>query len=264
MVSHLASPKVKPCRNLPKSPQHLALDTTLEVEEEDIGEPADGHVQKKRKGGLSKKFMSMSNLLSEVDDDNEGHVSQVDSMEPLQASHRPESPKALEHTVGTVKPTLRKSMSENVLAGMVSDDEVAMEHEEKKDARMGDRLLVVFDMDRTMVGDLVSLSDRDNIETNIEWTWWPEGQHYGLSVEEIKPYLKRGMVRPGLIKFVEYLQEIGATIVVYTHSEQRWASKVTQGIEEIAGFKFIHRLFSRSSATSSRLMRLSDQNVEGD
>ena len=32
-------------------------------------------------------------------------------------------------------------------------------------------LLVVFDMDHTMVGDLVSLSDRDNVETNMPWTW---------------------------------------------------------------------------------------------
>lgn len=47
-------------------------------------------------------------------------------------------------------------------------------------------------------------------------------------MEEIKPYLKRGMLRPGLLKFLEYLKEIGATVVVYTHSELRWASKVTQ------------------------------------
>ena len=32
-------------------------------------------------------------------------------------------------------------------------------------------LLVVFDMDHTMVGDLVSLSDRDNVETNMPWSW---------------------------------------------------------------------------------------------
>ena len=30
-----------------------------------------------------------------------------------------------------------------------------------------ENLLVVFDMDHTMVGDLASLSDRDNIEANI-------------------------------------------------------------------------------------------------
>lgn len=32
-------------------------------------------------------------------------------------------------------------------------------------------LLVVFDMDHTMVGDLSALSDRDNVETNMPWTW---------------------------------------------------------------------------------------------
>ena len=42
-------------------------------------------------------------------------------------------------------------------------------------------LQVVFDMDHTMVGDLVSLSDRDNIETNVPWTYWPEGKEQGLS-----------------------------------------------------------------------------------
>eukprot|EP00961_Rhodomonas_salina_P017108 230120-Rhodomonas_salina.2 len=35
-----------------------------------------------------------------------------------------------------------------------TDDDVATIHE-KKDEKLGDRLLVVFDMDRTMVGDLV-------------------------------------------------------------------------------------------------------------
>lgn len=34
-----------------------------------------------------------------------------------------------------------------------------------------ERLLVVFDMDHTLVGDLVCLSDRDNLETNIDWEW---------------------------------------------------------------------------------------------
>ena len=32
-------------------------------------------------------------------------------------------------------------------------------------------LLVVFDMDHTIVGDLVSLSDRDNVETSVPWVW---------------------------------------------------------------------------------------------
>eukprot|EP00961_Rhodomonas_salina_P017109 230120-Rhodomonas_salina.3 len=125
-VAHLASPKVKPSRST-KSPSQLALGPTEEIEEENLGEAADGHVQKKqKKGGLSKKFMSMGNLLSEVEGEEEAedkmeHEHEHGSgIQPLQASHRPESPRALEHTVGTVKPGLKKSMSELTLAAVSS------------------------------------------------------------------------------------------------------------------------------------------------
>lgn len=50
-------------------------------------------------------------------------------------------------------------------------------------------MLVVFDMDHTMVGDLVSLSDRDNIETNVPWSTWPAEKEQGLSPDFILPYL---------------------------------------------------------------------------
>jgi len=36
----------------------------------------------------------------------------------------------------------------------------------------------------------VALSDRDNVETNVTWTFWPEGAMMGLSVDEIVPFLK--------------------------------------------------------------------------
>jgi hypothetical protein len=51
-------------------------------------------------------------------------------------------------------------------------------------------ILVVFDMDHTMVGDLVSLSDRDNIETNVPWKYWPDGKDRGLKPDFILQYLK--------------------------------------------------------------------------
>ena len=68
-----------------------------------------------------------------------------------------------------------------------------------------DKLLVVFDMDHTMVGDLVSLSDRDNIESNVAWTYWPEGTDRGLSPAYILQYLRRGMLRPGLLELLAHL-----------------------------------------------------------
>lgn len=108
-----------------------------------------------------------------------------------------------------------------------------------------ENLLVVFDMDHTMVGDLVSLSDRDNIETNVPWTYWPEGKEQGLSPTFILSYLQRGMLRPGLLELLAHLRSVGATIVVYTHSEEKWAIKVCEAMERMAGWPFIKRVFSR-------------------
>jgi len=108
-----------------------------------------------------------------------------------------------------------------------------------------ENLLVVFDMDHTMVGDLVSLSDRDNIETNVPWTYWPEGKDRGLSPAFILQYLQRGMLRPGLLELLAHLRSVGATVVVYTHSEEKWAVKVCEAMERMAGWPFIKRVFSR-------------------
>lgn len=56
-------------------------------------------------------------------------------------------------------------------------------------------MLVVFDMDHTMVGDLVSLSDRDNIETNVPWSTWPVDKEQGLSPDFILAYLHVSLLR---------------------------------------------------------------------
>ena len=74
---------------------------------------------------------------------------------------------------------------------------------------------------------------------------WPDGKGRGLSPACIVPYLQRGMMRPGMPELLAHLQLIGATIVVYTHSEDRWAVKVCQAMERLAGWPFIHRVFSR-------------------
>lgn len=53
------------------------------------------------------------------------------------------------------------------------------------------------------------------------------------------------MLRPGIPELLAHLRLVGATIVVYTHSEDRWAVKVCQAMERLAGWPFIHRVFSR-------------------
>ena len=74
---------------------------------------------------------------------------------------------------------------------------------------------------------------------------WPEGKQRGLGLEEIVHYMQRGMLRPGLLELLSHLRLIGAKIVVYTHSEDSWAVKVCQALECMAGWPFIHRLYSR-------------------
>ena len=73
--------------------QHLTLDPTVEVEEENDREAAEVQV--------SEKFPASSNLATD---------SEESSVEPLRPSHRPMRPMALKQT-GTVKPALRKSSS---------------------------------------------------------------------------------------------------------------------------------------------------------
>ena len=84
--------------------------------------------------------------------------------------------------------------------------------------RAAPNLLVVFDMDHTLVGDLVCLSDRDNVETNLDWEWWPKGVECRMSPKAIVPYLREGLMRPGVKELLAHLRSLGATIVVYTHS----------------------------------------------
>ena len=42
------------------------------------------------------------------------------------------------------------------------------------------------------------------------------------------------------------LRQRGAVIVVYTHSEERWAARVLRAVEQVIGFPFIAALFSRT------------------
>ncbi len=106
-------------------------------------------------------------------------------------------------------------------------------------------LTVVLDMDHTMVGDLQALSDRDNLERNLQWPNWPAHIAQGVSSQVIEKYLLRGMLRPGFVDFVRTLVARGARIVVYTHSEEKWASRVLAAVESVVDMKFISHVFSR-------------------
>eukprot|EP00292_Cryptomonas_paramecium_P006586 CAMPEP_0113699126 /NCGR_PEP_ID=MMETSP0038_2-20120614/23115_1 /TAXON_ID=2898 /ORGANISM="Cryptomonas paramecium" /LENGTH=498 /DNA_ID=CAMNT_0000622411 /DNA_START=100 /DNA_END=1592 /DNA_ORIENTATION=+ /assembly_acc=CAM_ASM_000170 len=168
---------------------------------------------------------------------------------PTEGSSSPKQG-TLDHTVGTVPSWTKLRKSRSMMDVSHHEEKIAAAEKFSLpkavvEQKPGKSLLFVLDMDHTMVGNLVAMSDRDNIETNINWNFWPEGVNRGLTVEEIIPFLERGMLRPGLIQLLQHLHTIGSTVVVYTHSEKRWATKVCEAMEHIAGWKFITRLFSR-------------------
>ena len=74
--------------------------------------------------------------------------------------------------------------------------------------------------------------------------------------EDIVPYLQMGMMRPGLPELLSHLRHIGATVVVYTHSEDKWAVKVCQALERVAGWPFIFRVYSQMGASLSCVLLL--------
>mmetsp|Transcript_56279 Transcript_56279/g.138096 ORF Transcript_56279/g.138096 Transcript_56279/m.138096 type:complete len:531 (+) Transcript_56279:247-1839(+) len=196
----------------------------------------------------------------------------------LDENGRPVHREVLEHTIGTVKQDasvvpkhegdpqphkgMRRTVSEVEIHKVSDDDDSVEEEEEERQKLIGEKLLVVLDMDHTMVGNLVAMSDRDNVEVNIDWAHWPAGRERGLTKDDIIPYLQRGMLRPGLSKFINFCVEIGATVVVYTHSEFRWASKVCAAMEEVIGTKFIHRLFSRQDCIDGHPEFLAKKSLE--
>mmetsp|Transcript_63283 Transcript_63283/g.169196 ORF Transcript_63283/g.169196 Transcript_63283/m.169196 type:complete len:305 (-) Transcript_63283:547-1461(-) len=198
-----------------------------------------------------KKVFSMTDLKSAISNDkttSKPPSSKAESaQQPSLSSGGQAGSKVLDHTVGTVHQAgggMKRSASS---MEFFKEQQTAL-HRTPGPAvnrQMGREMLVIFDMDHTMVGDLVSLSDRDNIETNVPWVYWPETKDQGLSPDFILPFLTRGMMRPGLTELINHLQALGSTIVVYTHSENKWASKVCSAMERLIGRPFIRRLFSR-------------------
>lgn len=109
---------------------------------------------------------------------------------------------------------------------------------------VGRQLVVVLDMDQTLVGDVTPLADRENFETNIPWESWPAGRARGVPDAVMSACLTAGVMRPGLRELVGVLRELGVLVVVYTHSEGAWARKLLRAVQREVGH-FVYRVFAR-------------------
>lgn len=98
------------------------------------------------------------------------------------------------------------------------------------------RVLLVLDLDLCLIGEVGALCDRDNLETNIPWEYWPHGMARGVSVDEIARALEAGLLRPGVADFLRHVHSFPDVLVaVYTHSQRVWASKVLLAMARVVG-----------------------------
>jgi hypothetical protein len=114
-----------------------------------------------------------------------------------------------------------------------------------------DRMLVVFDLDMTVIGDVKHSADRDCLELNIPWNW-PEGLQRGLSVSDIVTLLKEGCLRPGFKELIMSFMKINAIIVFYTHAEEKWGKKVCDAVEIAVGIEFLDNVFYREDCADQQ------------
>src|SRR5579872_5842458 len=108
-----------------------------------------------------------------------------------------------------------------------------------------DTKVIVFDLDHTLVGNVSSLCDRDNIEMNIPWKW-DYRYHRGVSVDEIVNELNNGLLRNGVREFIEKISKFPNTIMVlYTYSQKDWVVKIVDAMNRIFGFSIFALVLTR-------------------
>lgn len=109
---------------------------------------------------------------------------------------------------------------------------------------INNRPIVAFDLDHTIIGNCSTLSDRDNLEENLNWIW-PPNLKRGVSIDNIIDSLRSGLLRPGFADLVATLKTMGFNIIVYTRSSDDWAEKMIEAIETYIGYKFVAYTFTR-------------------
>ena len=109
--------------------------------------------------------------------------------------------------------------------------------------------VIVLDMDLTLVGELSWFSDKQNFIENLGFLKPLEqggGPIEACSHEHIVSMLiEMGGLRPGTLSFLDRIRRFGSLIVVYTHSERKWAMKILNGICTCLGYTFFVYVLAR-------------------
>ena len=99
------------------------------------------------------------------------------------------------------------------------------------------KLMVIFDLDSTLIGDISILSRQKYF---LE-------KHFNISMMEgdLIIAFKNGLLRPYTKKLIDLLIKHNIIIVIYTMSTREWAQFVLSSLQKYIGYNFISGLFTR-------------------
>lgn len=116
-------------------------------------------------------------------------------------------------------------------------------------------LILVLDIDGTMIGDAIF----NVIHYRLMEAITGLDQNIADVNERIDKSLKTGLLRPGFVKFIRWINEFeayknGLEIFVYTACEEKWAAVIVQNIENVLGFQFNRPIFARKDCILAKNM----------
>lgn len=103
--------------------------------------------------------------------------------------------------------------------------------------------VVALDLDNCLWGNLFEQSDEDNLRVNIDWVGGDKPEEMGAV--KVDAMFKTLLLREGVLSFLDHTRRVGARIVLYTHSERKWAQKCVDALSRRLGYQFYATLLTR-------------------
>lgn len=117
-------------------------------------------------------------------------------------------------------------------------------------------VLVMLDLDRTMVGNVMPVTDTLEVEDNYSRLCHSEKGLECSSFDSngfLDEMLRRGLLRPHLERALKSAQKVkGLNVFVFSAGQKAYVDKVVAGIERVTGVKFARPILTRNDVVGYR------------
>lgn len=110
-------------------------------------------------------------------------------------------------------------------------------------------IVLLLDLDRTMIGDIVPQSEEFHIIKDINYELKIlDKKTMPFNFKRLQKELRENIIRPYLLKFLNLARSYNnVEIFVYTASEDKWAKTIIPQIEKAMNFKFNRPILTRNN-----------------